>query len=169
MPVQPYTDTSVKLLKALRSGGALKLDGFAEHVRIATGRAISWQQVAQWCDGSLHFPADLVPVLADFMGDRADVVLEAYAAPAGFRVVRDVAVPAADGLETAGNIAELATKHLRAKIRALRDGVEDARERAELRDLLREMLREIEASDAGLRVAEGTVEVRAVPIVGIAR
>lgn len=74
MPIRhAYGDHSRRLLLALRRRGLLDTEALATWIGEATGHPVARQLVSQWISGDAHLPADVLPLLADFVGD-ADLV-----------------------------------------------------------------------------------------------
>ena len=88
--VNDYGHITRRVLSALHTRGLLKPAAFAQYVTDATGAPLSESQACQYVRGACHFPAELLPHLAAFVGEEhAALVWAPFLAGSGGGLVRE--------------------------------------------------------------------------------
>ena len=116
---QSYGPWSREMLASLRAGGRLGLDAFAAFLH-ERGAKVDRTLVSHWCAGRTHLPADVLPILADFV-ERPELVFGPYLRP-----LRWTAVELPKGRAADGDLVDL-TLDAAAALGRLQDALREAR------------------------------------------
>ncbi len=156
---KPYGDWSQHMLAGLRELGLFKVEAFlgwlAEH-DIEIDRTL----VSHWAAGRSHFPADLLPHLAEFTG-RPELVFGPYLHGIGCELVRIPEGKAVEGqlteamLVMGGTMGHLQQVLMRARAPDSPAGKDlSTEECAHLRRHLEELIQQL--ADFNVRLGKGT-------------